>query len=73
MNDKQFALHLEALGLIREKLEEVRCGLIDVENALKPAEINVAMEEAEESGKKELVSMEKLLKNIEYNTNLLRR
>lgn len=33
MNDQQFELHMEMLERILNKLEEIRCGLIDVEDA----------------------------------------
>jgi hypothetical protein len=37
MNEKQFELQQELLKQILEKLEEIRCGIIDVEEEVKRA------------------------------------
>lgn len=34
MNDQQFKLQQEMLEMILNKLEEIRCGLIDIETAI---------------------------------------
>ena len=74
MTDAQFKQHLEALGFILDKLEDIRCGLTDVEEALKPQEIDIALEEGDvlQDDGKVRAEILGVLKDIQYNTNLLR-